>query len=39
VELGASYDRVAEEYAREFHDELSRKPFDCKMLDWLVEKV
>jgi SAM-dependent methyltransferase len=39
VELEASYDRVAQEYTREFHDEMDRKPFDRKMLDWLVEKV
>lgn len=34
-----SYDLVAEEYANEFRDELGKKPFDRKMLDWLVEKV
>jgi SAM-dependent methyltransferase len=34
-----SYDRVAEDYAESFHDELSKKPFDRKMLDWLIEKV
>jgi SAM-dependent methyltransferase len=34
-----SYDRVAEEYARQFARELDRKPFDRKMLDWLAEKV
>ena len=39
MDLEASYDRVAEEYAREFQDEMDRKPFDRKMLDWLVEKV
>jgi SAM-dependent methyltransferase len=38
-ELQRSYDRVAEEYAREFRDELEKKPFDRKMLDWLAEKV
>jgi SAM-dependent methyltransferase len=38
-ELQASYDRVAEDYAREFRDEMNKKPFDRKMLDWLVEKV
>jgi SAM-dependent methyltransferase len=37
--LQNSYDRVAEDYAREFCDELARKPFDCKMLDLLAEKV
>lgn len=39
VELQAGYDPVAEDYAREFCDEMSRKPFDRKMLDWLAEKV
>ncbi len=39
TELQNSYDRVAEEYAKRFHDELERKPFDRKMLDWFVEKV
>lgn len=34
-----SYDRVAAEYARRMHDELARKPFDRKMLDWLIERV
>ena len=33
------YDPVAEDYAREFSDEMSKKPFDRKMLDWLTEKV
>lgn len=35
----ASYDAVADEYARRFADEMDRKPFDRKMLDWLAEKV
>jgi SAM-dependent methyltransferase len=39
VEPQAGYDPVAEDYAREFCDEMSRKPFDRKMLDWLAEKV
>src|SRR6202043_1249562 len=26
-------------YAAEFENELKRKPFDRKMLDWLVEKT
>jgi SAM-dependent methyltransferase len=39
VKLQAGYDPVAEDYAREFCDEMSRKPFDRKMLDWLAEKV
>lgn len=39
AELRSSYDRVAEEYAAEFRDEMDRKPFDRKMLDWLAEKT
>ncbi|MEJ7578042.1 MAG: class I SAM-dependent methyltransferase [Pyrinomonadaceae bacterium] len=38
-ELQNSYDRVAEDYAEQFRDELDKKPFDRKMLDWLAEKV
>lgn len=34
-----SYDLVAEEYASHFRDEMNKKPFDRKMLDWLSEKV
>jgi SAM-dependent methyltransferase len=39
INLKADYDPVAEDYAREFRDEMSKKPFDRKMLDWLMEKV
>jgi SAM-dependent methyltransferase len=39
AELQSSYDRVAEDYAGQFRDELVEKPFDRKMLDWLAEKV
>ena len=39
VEPTAGYDPVAEDYAREFCDEMSKKPFDRRMLDWLTEKV
>ena len=39
TEVQRSYDRVAEEYAAEFRDEMEKKPFDRKMLDWLAEKV
>src|SRR5215475_6277700 len=39
VELQADYDPVAEDYAREFCDEMGKKPFDRKMLDWLAEKA
>jgi|SRR5215204_2312879 len=38
-ELRTSYDRVAEDYAEHFRDEMVKKPFDRKMLDWLTEKV
>ena len=38
-ELQSSYDRVAENYAKQFRDEMDKKPFDRKMLDWLAEKV
>ena len=34
-----SYDAVAAEYASRFGDEMAHKPFDRKMLDWLIEKV
>src|SRR5215475_14047530 len=39
IEPKAGYDPVAEDYAREFCDEMSKKPFDRKMHDWLTEKV
>lgn len=39
LDLQTSYDRVAVEYAGQFGDEMVRKPFDRKMLDWLIEKV
>lgn len=35
----ASYDPIAAEYAAEFEHELDRKPFDRKMLAWLIERV
>jgi len=35
----SSYDAIAEEYAKHYADELGRKPFDRKMLDWLIEKI
>ncbi len=38
-ELQSSYDCVAENYAKQFRDEVDKKPFDRKMLDWLVEKI
>jgi SAM-dependent methyltransferase len=38
-QLRNSYDRVAKDYAEHFRDELEHKPFDRKMLDWLIEKV
>ena len=39
AQLQASYDRVANRYASEFRGELAHKPFDRKMLDWLIEKA
>ena len=39
LNLQTSYNRVAAEYAQQFHNEMATKPFDCKMLDWLAEKV
>jgi SAM-dependent methyltransferase len=38
-EIQSSYDRVAEDYAGQFCDEMDKKPFDRKMLDWFAEKV
>ena len=38
-EIQSSYDRVAEDYAAQFRDEMDKKPFDRKMLDWFAEKV
>jgi ubiquinone/menaquinone biosynthesis C-methylase UbiE len=38
-EVQSVYDRVAEDYAEHFRDEMDNKPFDRKMLDWLIEKV
>jgi ubiquinone/menaquinone biosynthesis C-methylase UbiE len=37
-EVEKSYDKVAAEYAEHFANELAEKPFDRKMLDWLIEK-
>jgi SAM-dependent methyltransferase len=37
--LQSSYDRVAENYSKQFRYEMKKKPFDRKMLDWLAEKV
>jgi SAM-dependent methyltransferase len=34
-----SYDKVAANYAERFVNELARKAFDRKMLDWLIERV
>src|SRR5436305_8554711 len=39
IEVQTSYDLVAAEYAEQFRDEMEKKPFDRKMLDWLAEKV
>jgi SAM-dependent methyltransferase len=39
MDTASSYDRVAAEYARRIYGELAGKPFDRKLLDWLIEKV
>ncbi len=38
-DLQASYNRVAEEYARRIFDELAHKPLDRQLLDRLAERV
>ena len=38
-DIQQSYDDVAAAYAEQFRDELDHKPFDRKMLDWLIEKT
>lgn len=37
--VAANYDVLAENYAAKFRDEMDTKPFDRKMLEWLIEKV
>lgn len=39
VACAASYDQVAEEYARRIYDELQHKPLDRQLLDRLVKRV
>lgn len=38
-DVKASYARVVNEYVRRIYGELDHKPFDRKMLDWLIEKM
>lgn len=38
-DLQAGYDRVAENYANEFFEELKRKPLDCQLLDQFADSV
>lgn len=38
-DVQTNYDIVAENYAAHFRDEMTEKPFDRKMLEWLIEKV
>lgn len=38
-DIQQSYDDVAAAYAEQFRSELEDKPFDRKMLDWLMEKT
>src|SRR5262245_66538066 len=37
--LKATYDRIAEEYARRIYGELDHKPFDREMLQDFAERV
>lgn len=37
--VAVNYDVVAKNYAAKFCDEMETKPFDRKMLEWLIEKV
>jgi SAM-dependent methyltransferase len=39
MDVQTSYNRVSTEYATRFGDEMSYKPFDRVMLDWLIAKV
>lgn len=39
TDVRANYDTVAENYAAQFRDEIAEKPFDRKILEWLIEKV
>ena len=39
TDVQINYDLLAENYAARFRDEMDTKPFDRKMLDWLIEKV
>jgi SAM-dependent methyltransferase len=38
-DLQTGYDRIAENYATEFFEELKRKPFDSQLLDEFAESV
>src|SRR5215469_13092127 len=38
-DTGVSYDRIAEHYATEYFDELSRKPFDCELLTRFAQSL
>ncbi len=39
IGVSDTYDLVAPEYAAEYPDELTAKPFDRRMLAWLADKV
>ena len=39
MDVQSGYDAVAAAYADRFRDELVDKPFDRRMLDWLVERA
>src|SRR6185503_6077672 len=38
-DIQTGYDRVAEQYANEFFEELARKPFDRQLLDRFAEEM
>jgi ubiquinone/menaquinone biosynthesis C-methylase UbiE len=39
ADTGTSYDKIAEHYATEYFDELSRKPFDCELLTRFAQSL
>ncbi|MFN8530374.1 MAG: class I SAM-dependent methyltransferase [Anaerolineae bacterium] len=39
IDVQRGYDQLAEAYAEHIAGELAHKPFDRKMLEWLIEKV
>ncbi len=39
TDIQKSYDRIATQYAENFFNELSRKPFDCQVLERFAENI